>query len=194
MEKLICIRKVVKDGVTDLDFQRLPKSAAEKLVATGDYTYTSKGKYRRYLASLEPKFRAGIPFSSIKDGKKTRTHNNRKSTRGRKLVYFDITIRIIPQRFVSKMKNIVKRIRERNFTIATSDKGFVLHKAIKHLVSIDPITGKKIYTKEGKGVEVEFIPTIKKGDLILDKPKTRMKNITKDEAHLDTPKNKKGKG
>jgi len=185
-EKLICIRKVVKDGVTDLDFQRIPKSEAEKLVATGDYTYTSKSKYRRYMASLEPKFKAGVYGSSIKDGKQMRTHNNRRRTRGRKLVYTNLNMRTVKK----TIKGIIKTIKERSFRIIDKNYGIDLYESVEHLDHIDPITKAKVYRKEGKGKQIGMKHSLRAGDFILKQPRDRRTNITAQSKEELTPAKK----
>lgn len=67
--------------------------------------------------------------------------------------------------------NSRKKTRGRNvgtteFTYAKevkSDKGFTKHTAIKHLISEDPKTGQKVYAKQGKAIEGDFVVTLRKG-------------------------------
>lgn len=138
-EKLQTIRSISEPVIV----KRVPQSEASELVKTREWTYTSKGVYDKWIKNQKPKYTSGIPYAKInrdKDAKSDKTGNNRKNTRGRKYVHST----------VDKAKPVKgKKV----------ELGFDKHEAIKHVKSVDPITGNVLYAKEGKGIATEFITT-----------------------------------
>lgn len=138
-KRLVCIANNVKG-----DAHRLTVEECNEIIANdSNYHFTSKAKYERYIASLQPKFYGTggavdskykikrVASFRIKRNKRRNTFNNRKRTPGRQFMYL-----------ISKSIRLIKD----DFTART-------HSAILHLVGHDSLINTDIYTKEGKGVE-----------------------------------------
>lgn len=84
--------------------------------------------------------------------------NNRKCTRGR-------TVSVAS---FNESKTVGK------------DMGFTKHEAVKHLLSTCPQTGAKMYAKQGKAKEIDFVVTLPEGSKL--KTKWGMKTWIEQEA------------
>ena len=133
--RLVCIRVKEVTEVMDAQYKRLPLEEAIRLVEKGSWVFTSKGKYRRYMKEM------------------------RKYTE-KQLIKEDKSV-IRPSRVNKVYPNDAKDDlpKPNNGTIMTE---YNLHSSIKHLVSTDPLTGKKLYAKEGKGNIIKTIYNILK--------------------------------
>lgn len=138
-EKLQTIRSINEPVIV----KRVPQSEASGLVKTREWTYTSKGVYDKWVKNQKPKYTSGTPYAKINreaNVNKNKTGNNRRNTNGRKYVHSKVDE-------AKPVKGIKVEL------------GFDKHEAIKHVKSVDPITGKVLYSKEGKGITTESVIT-----------------------------------
>jgi len=133
-ERLVCIRTT--DRTKSIHYKRLKLKEAVELVSSGEWCFISKSKYRRFMKELRNLVKQDI---IAEDQSGIIIPNDKK-------VYPGID-----------KSEIVRP--NKNGEIATQ---YSIHSAIKHLVSTDPLTGKKIYVKEGKGKVVKIISNLLK--------------------------------
>lgn len=145
MNKLKCI----KHCKTDECF-RIDEGEAIRKVATGNYTFTTKGKYKKYIKDkykAEYKGPSGIYGSSYKTNNKGEVNrgNNRKTTRGRNAI-----------QHIKKL--IIKHIKSDIITITSI--------AAKYKSKPDPLTGAVIVSKSGRKIPDKSRVVYKKGSVI----------------------------
>lgn len=84
----VCIVEVLEDKSIKPQVLRVPRNIAKKLVAKGNWRYSSKGAWKRYLNELKEYIKPNEPT-----GLRTPSNNhggvgsNSKSTKGRKIVH-----------------------------------------------------------------------------------------------------------
>lgn len=118
----------------ELEMKRVPKSEANKLIATGEWTASSKSKYDKYLKDQRPRYSGGDPYSKI-NSKPNKSLNNRASKRGRNYKDQVVTDRID----------------------AKTDLGYDIHQSVTYKNTVDPRTGNYTTSKCGKAIVKEEI-------------------------------------
>ena len=164
MEKLKCIKNN-KTG----EVLRLNESYASKKVINDEWHYTSKSVYKRYLDEVtKPHYTAGEFNSSLKVSKKAIAFNgnNRKTTRGRKVYYQDISGKLV------KFKDKAKKVFIKSVKVFNKSYGFDIHGSETFTSKPDPILGGVTKSKKGNAFKLEEVITINKGDTIPVKTKT----------------------
>lgn len=163
-EKLKCIRER-----QTMNVDRVLESKAEQLVEVGTHSFISKAKYKREIKNRNQiKHKSG----DLNSGTGTNYNkgitffgNNRKRTRGRHFHYQDTAITKVKVGESIKKKVVSPKYKhERRFTTIKKTVVHIFYKALKHLVSKDPITGKEIYVKEGKAEKRDTHVSMTKGD------------------------------
>lgn len=148
-DKMKCIK-----NIKTLEVRRLTKSECDIIINSDfnkEWVYTTKGVYKRFVKLLNKQHNtSGSNSGRSRDGKKSKNRLGSKSTKYGK----DISQQIIPQH-----KLIVDDIYKETY------------ESVKHLLSIDPITGAKIYAKEGKAKRISRTLVFNKGELVKIKSK-----------------------
>ena len=138
MEKIKRLIKVNNDNT--ISVIKANKTQAKHLVENEGWRYTSKSKYNKIKKDAT---KVKYPFNKTK-----------YNSGGLKNTKSEVNKHNYWVQLVTKVKKASKTL------------GFVRHKAKKHLVSKDPILGTEVYAKQGKAEEVEFVETLKEGDVI----------------------------
>ena len=132
--RLVCIRTT--DVTQVIRYDKVPLSEAKQLVSSGDWCFISKSKYKRHLKELQ----------KVKDKLYIQNENAKPKIPRIQKYYEGIDKTKLPK--PDKDGNIETK--------------FATHEAIVHWSEPCPQTGKRVKTKEGRGIVKKIVRNILK--------------------------------